>query len=145
MHPIRAKIIALEVELSAAKLERDRLQREDKLPKAERSWKVFPENEKMTFSPIPQEKFPFFIVGTLTNFAAFDAHLERWGSIFNPPEEKIRSITYYLSILGEKGVVLSTNGGWKILLEDLVVDVEEWKKVRNSTLSLPSEWLRNGM
>ena len=75
-----------------------------------------------------------YVVGTLENVEAFDAHLEKYGSLTDRPELSTDGITYYLTV---EGIVIGSDGGWiqdpiKAFYGGISVTLEEWALVKES-------------
>jgi hypothetical protein len=76
------------------------------------------------------------IVSKLMNKDIFDAHMQRYGSIFNPPDESKRSVFYHRI----NGVLLHKCGGWLLLKENAIVSDSDWDKIL--VCNIPKELLR---
>lgn len=84
------------------------------------------------------------VVRTLENVAAYDDFVHYWRQGPGRPESPVSSSTYYLMALpaplAHKAIVRREGGGWLILRDDLLVDIDAWDAAVASGV-VPADWL----
>jgi hypothetical protein len=88
------------------------------------------QKESHWHSDIPEGYEYIVITATLTNEEIYKDHMNRYGSISNPPESSKSSVKYYRM----HGLLFYESGGWIMLKDKVPCSEEQWKDLKNGKL-----------
>jgi len=115
----------------------------DEMKEIEKELECLKDEHRKTLHPIyscyvnPIDDEHIRIEAVLENPEIFDEHLNIFGSLSNPPEERRLSVEYYRV----NNVLLYKHGGWILLKKDAICSDADWHSLLNGIV--PAELLND--